>query len=172
MAGGITYLNVVVVKKWHRTRLLNIKHQNVIKNQRHNEPEVHQRFLGMIICGALWSIVQPCSGLGSPTASSLCMLHAIYSRIGSHTACSLCTLHAIHSGLACSFCTLHAIAPHNTNNHGLKHHGSESRLLSVMNCIAASLLCTQGFLLLLKHDGLITNYKKFFPTAIPLHTSN
>lgn len=144
----------------------------------------------MIICGALWSIVQPCSGLGSPTASSLCMLyaiysrlgspiacslymlHAIYSRIGSHTACSLCTLHAIHSGLACSFCTLHAIASHNTNNHGLKHHGSESRLLSVMNCIAASLLCTQGFLLLLKHDGLITNYKKFFPTAIPLHTSN
>lgn len=152
--------------------------------------------------------MQPCSGLGSPTASSLCMLHAmcsglsfhtthsfcmlhithsdpdfhtscsrctlhyIRSSLGSHKACSLCTLHAIHSGLACSFCTLHAIASHNTNHHGLKHHGSESRLLSVMNCIAASLLCTQGFLLLLKHDGLITNYKKFFPTIIPLHTSN
>lgn len=40
----------------------------------------------------------------------------------------------------------HSITQH--HHHGLKHHGSKSRLLSVMDHIAASLLRTQGFLLL------------------------
>lgn len=74
---GITFLNTVVAKNWHKTRFLNIEHQHVTRNQAHNESEV---FLAVLTSRASCSLAEALV----VTEHAYCTMHAVTSH---HSHC-------------------------------------------------------------------------------------